>query len=441
MSTATGSISMSGLLGGNAGKIDTDALIDALMQAKAIPQNQLKDKLAAQQKVTNAYQQLNSMLQSLTKAAQAVTDVDFGSATAATSSSAGVIASSTTGAATGSSTFTVTQLAAAQVSTVAVDADGTVADPAAGIDITVGSTTTHLDLASGNAADVAGAINAADGLGVRAAVINTDQGQVLQLTSLKTGTENAFTAAGFSSATQDLVAAQDAQIQVGTVGSGGYTISSATNTFTDAMPGVTFSVGAEALGQQVTVTVSSDVDAISRTVKAMVDAANSAKSAISTATGKGGILQGHSDIRSIGMDLASAISMGTADGKSLTDYGVDMDRNGVITFDAAQFAAAYAADAKGTVDAIAGSLGASFKQTAESASAPVTGTLTQTIASAQDRADSINDDIDSWNERLDKMHDQLVIKYTAMQTALAKLQSQGDWLTSMFKSMQADNDD
>jgi flagellar hook-associated protein 2 len=436
---------MSGLLGGNAGKIDTDALIKALMQAKTVPQDQLKDQLKAQQNITSNYQELNSRLQSLADAAGTVADADSWSVTKAASSNPAVVASSTAAAGAGASTFTVTALAAAQVSTVAADANGdVVTNPTAGIDLTVGGTAHHIDVDSASAADVATAIDKAD-IGVRAAVINVDDGSggttpILQLSAARTGTDNAFSADGFDSAANTIVDAADARISVGGDADGAYTISSQSNTFTDAMPGVTFSVSAGALDQNVTISVSDDVDTISSQVKAMVDAANSVKGGIGKVTGKGGVLQGHSDIRSIGMDLGSAISMGTAEGKSLTEYGIDMDNKGVISFDAATFASAYAADAKGTMAAVSGSLAASFCDTARTASAPITGSLSQTITAAKGHADDLSTQIDKWNDRLDRIHDRLVTKYTAMQTALAKLQSQGDWLTSMFKSMQKGDD-
>ena len=114
-------------------------------------------------------------------------------------------------------------------------------DPTSGINVTVGSTTTNVALTSGSASDVASAINAAN-LGVRASVVATDSGNVLQLSSAQTGTANAFSVSGFEISEQNLVAAQNAQITVGDPSAGGYTVSSSSNTFTGFIPGVIFSV-------------------------------------------------------------------------------------------------------------------------------------------------------------------------------------------------------
>lgn len=439
MTSALGSITVSGLLGGTAGQIDTDSLIASLMKAEAIPQSQLKDQLTAQQNVLAAYQSINTTMTALQTAAQAVTDPASWNATAANSSSPAVVATSSASAAPGSTTFDVLRLAAAQVTTVAADTDGTVVgSPSAGITITAADGTAHqISLTSGKAEDVAAAINAA-GVGVRAAVVRTDGGLVLQLSSRSPGTANAFTATGFDAPAGTVVTAQDAQIAVGDPAAGGYTITSSSNTFTDAIPGVTFSVGAVASG--VTVTVTSDVSAITASVKAMVDAANAASSTIGSLSGQGGVLQARSDVRSISLDLGSAVSRGTASGGSLASYGIDLDSHGVISFDADAFTAAYTADPDGTMAAISGSLATSLAQTADASVAPVTGSVTQAIADANSRSDDLNKQIDDWTSRLSDIQARLQVKYAAMQTMLAKLQSQSTYLTSMLKNL-SDNSD
>ena len=439
MTSALGSITVSGLLGGTAGQIDTDSLIASLMKAEAIPQNQLKDQLSAQQTVLAAYQSVNTRMTALQTAARAVTDPATWNATSATSSSPAVVASGSASATPGSTTFDVLRLATAQVSTIAADATGSVVGTtAAGITITAADGTAHqISLTSGAAEDVAAAINGA-GIGVRAAVVRTDGGLVLQLSARSTGTANAFTATGFDAPATTIVAAQDARIGVGDPAAGGYTISSSSNTFTDGIPGVTFSVGAVATG--VTVTVTSDTTSITSAVKAMVDAANAASSTIASLSGKGAPLQARSDVRSIAMGLGSAVSGGTDAGGSLRAVGIDLDSHGVISFDADAFTAAFAADPTGTTAAVSGSLATRFGQAADAAIAPVTGSVTQAIADTNGRSDDLNKQIDGWTSRLSDIQTRLQLKYAAMQTMLAKLQSQSTYLTSMLKSLSPNSD-
>ncbi|HZC72231.1 MAG TPA: flagellar filament capping protein FliD [Jatrophihabitans sp.] len=429
--TSPSSFNVSGLLGTNS--IDTTALVSQLMQAQAIPQTQLKNQLSTQQSILYAYQQLNSKFTSLQTAAQALTDANAWAATAAKSSAASVVATSSTSASTGATTFDVTQLATAQISTVAVAGDGTVtADPTK---IKIGSTTLT-DVASGSATDVAAAINKAN-LGVRAAVVNTDGGTLLQLTSTTIGEAGAFAASGFDTLPLLVVPPQNAQITVGGPSPNAYIVTSPTNTFTDVIPGVTFSVSA--LASNVTITVASDSSSLSDQVKAIVDAANVVRTELGVDTGKGAVLQGNFPLQRLSQGLTSTVSQGTATGQTLKTYGIDIDKSGVLSFDAAAFAKAYATDPSGTKDGIFGAFAPAMNTLADQAIAPVTGTVTQGIAEANTASDSLNKQIDAWTTRLSDIQTRLQTKYGAMNAALARLQSQSTYLTSMLKSLNSNS--
>ena len=430
----TGSISVSGLLGGTAGQIDTVSLINQLMVAAALPQTQLGDQLSTVQSQLGAYQAINSKITAMQTAAQALTDPTAWRATAATSSSPAAVATSSATATPGTSTFNVTQLARTQVTTVAADSAGTIVSvPASGITVTdAGGAAHNISLTSGTATDVAASINAAN-VGVRATVVQTNNGVVLQVVSAKSGQANGFTLGGTDSPPQNVVAAQDAQVGVGDPANGGYSINSSTNTFTGVIPGVTFSVNA--LASDVSVTVASDAQSISDKVSALVNSANTALTEIAGDTAKGAVLQSRYDARSVGTALKSAVAAGTASGESLKKYGIDLDSTGKLSFDATVFAAAYAADPAATQTAIAGSFAKSLDTAATGAVAPVTGTISNAITSATSRSSDLNGEIDKWSTRLVDIRSNLTAKYGAMQTALARLQSQQTYLTSMFANM------
>lgn len=438
--TSTGSISLSGLLGGTAGQIDTTSLITQLMQAAALPQTQLQDKLSTVTSQLSAYQAINTKLTATQTAARALTDLTAWKATSATSSSSSVVATSDTSAAAGSTTFSVTQLARAQVSTVAAASDGTVvSDPSAGITITGADGTAHqISLTAGDATTVAAAINNA-GVGVRASVITTDSGNVLQLSATKSGSANTFTTSGFDSAAQNVISAQDAKIQVGTPGAGGYTVTSSSNTFTNLIPGVTLSVSA--LATDVTVTVGSDSQSISNKVQALVNAMNTSLTELNGDSGQGAVLQGEYDVRSVVTALTGAVSSGTSTGASLKTYGIDMDSTGKLSFDPTAFATAYAADPSGTQQAIAGSFAKAVDTASTAAIDPTTGSITAAISSENATSTRLNSEISDWTTKLATIKDNLTAKYGAMETALAKLQSQQTYLTSMFKSMTSSSSD
>ena len=309
----SGSISLSGLLGGTAGSIDTTALINSLMQAASLPQTQLKDQLTTQQGLMMAYQAINTKVSAMQTAAQALTDPTAWTATAATSSVGSVVATSDGTATPGSTTFNVIHTAAPQISSIAADGSGNVvSNPAAGITITGADGTAHaISLTTGSASDVAAAINTAN-VGVRASVSTPTPAPCSRSPSTATGTDAAFTASGFDNRRRPIAAATNAQIGVGDPAAGGYTVSSQNNTFTGVIPGVTFTVSAPV--NNVTVSVASDEQSMATKMQALVDAANVARSEISADTSQGAPLQGTTSVNSVLTSILSAVSDGTASG-------------------------------------------------------------------------------------------------------------------------------
>jgi flagellar hook-associated protein 2 len=255
---------------------------------------------------------------------------------------------------------------------------------------------------------------------------------VLQLSAASTGTNGAFTTGGFENSAQTVVGAQNAQVGVGTLGSGGYTVSSQTNTFTGVIPGVTFSVSAPATG--VTVTVASDEQSISDKIQALVTAANAANTEIGNDSGQGAVLEGNLDVDMLQQAIAGSVSNGTSTGASLKTWGIDIDKTGTISFDPDAFAAAYANDPTGTQTAIT-SFATSLDTTSTGAIDPISGTITAAITAGNSQESDLNTQISSWNDRLTTLQQTLQTKYSTMETTLAQLQSQQTYLTSMLNSL------
>jgi flagellar hook-associated protein 2 len=309
-----------------------------------------------------------------------------------------------------------------------------VASPPNGIDvIDSAGTTHHLSLSDGSAAGVATAVNNA-ALGIRATVLNTDAGQMLQFTSVSTGAVGAFSITGLDTPPKTLVAGQDAQLAVGDPAAGGYTISSSSNTFNNVIPGVTFSVGAVA--SAVTVTVASDAGAISDKLKALVDAANATLGELSQDTGKGAILESNYQINSITDSVLSAISHGDSTGKSFASIGVQLTSSGTLAFDAKAFASAYAADPVKAQATAATSLAGLVSSLALQSS---TATVSPLINSGTAQVGALNKQIADWDTRLASQRTAMQTKYTAMEVALSKLQSTSSYLTSALTALSNSN--
>ncbi|GGL01061.1 hypothetical protein Ppa06_69760 [Planomonospora parontospora subsp. parontospora] len=218
--------SIDGLVSG----LSTSSLISQLMQVEAASQTSLKTKVTAQQKVQSSYQAINTKLAALKTAADAMFADATWTGSKAASSSAAVTATGTTGAPTATLTLDVVNLARAQVRTAtfasATDpvlaSDGSL-PPVTGVSIKIG-TGDPVDITvaadKNNPQGLADAINAKK-LDVRAAVVTTDQGTVLQLTSTKTGTAASFdfvgtarSTASFATATTPALADQAAGVDI-----------------------------------------------------------------------------------------------------------------------------------------------------------------------------------------------------------------------------------
>lgn len=432
-------MSISGLASG----LDTSTIISQLMQVEAIPQQQLQAKLATEQRVVSAYQSVNTRITALQTAADALTLSSGWGLAKATSSASSVTATASTGALAGQLTFHVDALATNQVdlgstSTALTD---TTYFTGTSFTLTTGTasatpTTTTITPKDGSLQSIVTAVNAA-GIGVTASAVQVSPGSYrLQLTSSKVGSAGAFSvdsalssAAGF--AATPLQAAADAQISL----ADGTAITSTTNTFSGVLPGVTFTVS-EA-GIDTTISVSPDEDALATKMKAIVDAANAAideigKQANYDATGKtSGPLAGDSTVRDVQQRILGVVSR-VAGNVTLSTCGVELTKDGHLTFDKDAFVKAYEADPAATQSTLAASFAAPMSGVAKAASDSATGTVTLAIQGANKTVKDLNDSISDWDRRLSDKQDALQRQFSALEVALAQMQSQQSWLAGQI---------
>lgn len=439
------STNVDGLVSG----LDTTSLIQSLMQAERQPQVRLQTKRASAQKVIDVYQQLNTRLDALRTAAEALNGALDWKVSKATSSNEAVVTAAVTSSAPATAiAFSVASLARSH----AVASASLTVDPAVDVvttgPITVG-TTTITDVGGGTLNDVASAINAS-GAGVTASVVQTAPGQYrLHLSASTTGAASEFTVTGtlgslgaFGVVTQ----ATDASITVGD-GPGAYTTTSSTNTFTGLMTGVTLTV--QSVGSA-TVTVSADGEALADSVETLVKAQNDAtawirsNSTYDTATKKAGVLLADSATARLSQRLNEALSSSIG-GSSLSASGVGMSlgRDGVVTFDRAKFLAAYQTD-PAAVTAVFTSGGAGtaddgiaerLRLVSEAATDTVTGTITTAIAGRKSLIADFDDQIEAWSDRLALREQALRKQFSNLETMLGKLRNQSSWLAGQVSTL------
>lgn len=451
-------------VGGLVSGLDTRAIVDGLMQIESNPQTLLKQQLSATQSRATAYRAINTRFDALRSAAEALTKDAAWQSVKPSSSSPSVVAVSAPGASAGMVSFSVDQLArphsmiSAQKWT--ATGDQTASDlpyGAATLDITVGGTTTTLDLdRNGNGtatlAEAVSAINARKDLGLTATAVKVSATEYrLQVAATKTG-ENSEFQIGPADAFTVVTQGQDAQI---TVGDSGYTMTSATNTFTGLVDGTTITVSA--LADDVTLTVADDPEAVAKKVESLVNAANGLLDAVSSYTGSTGALKGDSALRQLSTRVLDVLAFAVGGDGPASGVGLELTRDGRYRFDKDAFLEKLAAepaiaqrmftgmaatpgpdnDLATTADNGTAPVGVAAKllALAKSASDSTTGTLAMLAKSTDSQAETLKDRIEAWDLRLELRRTTLTRQFTAMEVALQTMQSQSSWLSAQLASM------
>lgn len=444
---------MSMSIGGIASGLDTASIIDQLMQVEAIPRTQLQTKQKTTETFVAALQALNTKVSSLTEnAAKAMKSASF-DVWKGTSSADSVTVTTGTGAAAGTLEFRVDALAQGKSTLSGVLADASSLLTGGDFTITKGDGSTHtITPASSSLADLASAINSDAESGVKATIVNTTDGSRLQLTATKTGaTDGAFTItsgtaeAGFSS----IRGAQDAQITLWpSLGLPGSTVTSASNTFSDVMVGVNVTVTkvSAPTDDPITVDVAKDTEAVSKLADNLVAQLNqvinevASRSKVTTSTGSsgqqtttGGLFTGDSATRQLVSRLTEAGSY-AVDGRSPSEIGIEITRDGTFTFNEEKFQEAFAADPAGT-QAFLTAVATRVENVGKATSDKYDGSLTLRVQSQQSLVRDYGTQIESWDRRLEQRRANLVQIYTALESSLSNLQSQGTWLSGQLSSL------
>ena len=233
--------------------LDVKSIVSQLVALEKQPLTKLQTSAAVINTKISAFGQIKSLVSSLSSAAGTLNSLTTWNAVSASSSNtAAVSASAVGGTASNAFTFQVTKLAKAQSyasDTLPLPA-GTPLGPGT-LNITMTGSATPLEIVVGGSdsvSEIASKINGAGG-GITAAVLNDASGERLLLRSKTTGLANGFTvnvidndnnntdAAGLSRLVNgaSTVAAEDATATI----NGNIPVTSATNTFTNVISGVT----------------------------------------------------------------------------------------------------------------------------------------------------------------------------------------------------------
>ena len=319
-------------------------------------------------------------------------------------------------------------------------------------EITVDETTTLNDIKSQIDA-LGGDLSASvtdEGNGYFSLLINSSTaGSDVKLSN--TGTENilADLAFGNRSYQNELQTAEDANIDINGITG----ITSSTNTFSEAVEGVTFNISTDAeIDSTATISVAKDTGKAADAVQAFVDQYNSVMSFLDGKTDydeeteKGAVLQGDSTAMRLQTRLRSLVSSkikDTGDFKTLTSVGIEIDRDGVMSFDKTKFTEALEQSPEEVMsifngesdtdgfDGMAVRMDSYLDQLMQSN----TGLIPRRLDFYDTRIDSLNDDIEDVERKVEMTRARYVEQFAAMETAISEMNQQMSWMQSQLSSL------
>jgi flagellar hook-associated protein 2 len=360
--------------------IDVTSIVDNLIYVDSAPVRQMQSQTTTLQSKVSAFQTLNTKLSAFSNK---VNTLLFGSTSApllnpysyldrladstfaqckVTSSDDSLISAQASNATDGGDySITVSSLAQARTLAAANFADTTATKTGTGtITITSGSNdpvTITINESNNTLTGIYSAINAANA-GVTATIINdgTSSPYRLLITAKDTGTANSFTVSDNLSGGQALnltekQAAADAQFIINGVG-----ITKSSNTISDVISGVTFTLKAKTAGA-VNLHIEKDIDSIVTALKEFATAYNDINTfiknqfAYNASTKSAGLLSGDSTLRRIQDELQRQVTQSISN--QYTSYyvanrvGLEFNRDGTLSIDEAQLRSALNEDFTG----------------------------------------------------------------------------------------------
>lgn len=440
--------------------VDLQSMLSSIMAAERAPITALEKKITTTNSKISLYGELSSKLDALRTAGNTLQFPSQLSATTAVSSDKTVLTASAAFYATpGSYAVNVTQLATAQKSfSYAYDTGTTFGQGS--LSFTVGGVAQPVidltDQASYTLQEIGAKINDAN-MGVTATVISGTDGDRLILTGNKTGAGNDFSFTSTVAApdsvpsgttqhaltdldTSPSLAVSSAADAIITID--GVEVSSDTNTFSNAIGGLTFT--ALKAGSSATVTVQTDATKIEDAVQNFVDSYNAVVKLIKDnsdydlTTKTAELFNGDSAARGIRDVLTNARStipseLSGASIKTLSALGVTIQQNGLFSLDSTTLQQAIETAPDDVTTAIA-AYGKSFSDAVNNMMG-ATGLLTSRVSSLNTSVDRYEDNVTSLENRVALIEKRYRAQFTSLDTLLSSMQTTSSYLTQQLANL------
>ncbi|KWI62250.1 flagellar hook protein FliD [Burkholderia pseudomultivorans] len=457
--------------------MDVNSLVTALVNAKTASQAAaITAKQTADNTQISAYGTLSAALSALQASLTTLSDGTMLNKFSATASGDGITATAGTGAVAGTYSVGVRQIASAQVLTSQGFQPSTQTLGTGSMTLTIGgkSSTITIDSSNNTVAGIAAAINgASDNPGVSATVVNGVDGAHLVLRSTATGAANVINTTVTGSVSSALAvssnaggtpsidgngnvvsagsttpatnngwtqsaAAQDAYVTID-----GTAVTSASNTLSSAMSGVTLNLTSAAVGTTPQVlTVAADTTSQSTAINNFVNLYNTLVTTFGTLTSYSptattqGPLLGDSTLNIVQNGLASVVAGGVKGGgttQSLASIGITLQADGTLSVDSTTLTNALQNNSSAVSTLFNSTTGVAAKM-----NTLITGYLA-TGGPIQTRTSALNADLTSLTTQqstLSNYQTQLTNQYqaqfTALNTLMATMNNNSQYLTQLF---------
>jgi len=447
MGTSSTLTSVLSALGGSNG-IDVTSEVNAILYADRAPERGWQAQQTTLASQTSALNQLESEASTLSDSLSALQDPS-GVLTAVTASSSNtslLTATAADGTTASNHVISIQSLATTGSYYSAAESSSSAALAAgSSFSITVGSTTTQITVGtgagdSGDTLDQLAASINGQSLGVTANVITDSNGARLALTSANSGAASdisitsgsglAFTRSGTGT---------DASLSVD-----GVPITSASNTVTGAISGVTLNLlgvssgsgsassGASS-GSGITLTLAPDASSISSAVSSFVSAYNTLISDVNTqvsynkSTSTGGVLESDSAAQGLQSALLAATNYGSGSGtyQSLDSLGITTNADGTLSLDSSTLSNAIQTNGAAVTSFFQGSalngFASSLTSSLNTYTDPTEGAFTVDLQSISNENQDLTDQTNQLEVYLSAQQTILTTKYNNADIAIQQL--------------------
>jgi flagellar hook-associated protein 2 len=427
--------------------IDVTSVVNQIINSARGPEQIWQQQQSESQSESSALSSMNTSLTTLSDKVTALNDF-FGvlAAKTATSSQPSILTASTSSsAAAGNHLIVVSNLASTGTAYSDARSDANTTFATGKISLQVGSASHDIQIDDTNdtLSGLASYINQQN-FGVTASVVTDVSGSRLALVSNATGTSGDLS---ISANTSGLNINKGATGKNAALTVDGVPFSSATNTVTGAIPGVTLSLLGASAGTEVQLTVGPDQASAAQAVTDFVNAYNSVITAINkgtafdSSTNQAGALSGDSSVRLLQSHLLSnaAHAVSGAGGLvNLGSMGVTMNDDGTLTVDSSKLNDVVTTDYpdfQNFFQSASSGFATNFAKDLTSLTDPTKGVLNLDLTQHTSEQKALTDQINDFEAQLAVRQQQLTTQYSQVDAELRQFPMIMQQITSQLDSL------